>query len=230
MPLAVVYLVKFSSSACFAACLMCSGVEKSGSPTPRSMTLTPCERSFSAAITTAANDDSFVSCARVETGNVAACDAVVLILYQPLFHTFDHGMGNETFNRAAEQEDLFDQARADVGILFGGDQKNGLDLRVETAVHQHHRQFVLVIFDRADAANYRMRLAAARVFDQQALECLYLDLRRVRRGNFGQHLYALGDREHGMFVGVDQNRHDDLVKDVAGALDDVYVSVGQWVE
>src|SRR5262245_3226176 len=113
MPLADVYLVKFSSSACFAACLIGSGVGKSGSPTPRSMTLTPCERSLSAAITTAAVDDSFVSCARVETGNAFA-SAVVLILYQFLFHSFDHGMGHETVNRAPEQEDLFDQARADV--------------------------------------------------------------------------------------------------------------------
>jgi hypothetical protein len=33
-----------------------------------------------------------------------------------------------------------------------------------------------------------------------------------------------------VFVGVDQNRHDDLVEDVAGALDDVYVPVGQRIE
>src|SRR5215813_10747395 len=118
MPLADVYLVKFSSSACFAACLMRSGVGKSGSPTPRSMTLTPCDRSLSAAITTAAVDDSFVSRARVETGNVPACDAVVLILYQLIFHAFDYGMWHEPFDRAAEQKDLFDQARADVRILF----------------------------------------------------------------------------------------------------------------
>src|SRR5215510_10229439 len=114
MPLAEVYLVKFSSSARFAACLMCSGVGKSGSPTPRSITLTPCERSLSAAITTAAVDDSFVSRARVETGNVVACDAFVLILYKLIFHAFDYGMGHETFNRAAEQEYFFDQTRADV--------------------------------------------------------------------------------------------------------------------
>jgi hypothetical protein len=75
-----------------------------------------------------------------------------------------------------------------------------------------------------------VRLAAARVLDQQALESLYLNLRRVWRGHFGQHLYALGDREHWMFVRVDQNRHNDLVEDVTGALDDVYVSVGQRVE
>src|SRR5574341_457279 len=106
MPLAEVYLVKFSSSACLAAFLMCSGVGKSGSPTPRSMTLTPCERSFSAAITTAAVDDSFVSCARVETGNVDVDLAVVLIMLLGCdnFMSVAQLMTSASFFRARSQE------------------------------------------------------------------------------------------------------------------------------
>ena len=49
VPVLAVYLVKFASMARLPACLTCSGVGKSGSPAPRSMTSNPCLRRFSAA-------------------------------------------------------------------------------------------------------------------------------------------------------------------------------------
>src|SRR3990170_175326 len=53
MPGVGVYLVKLSCRAWMAACLMGSGVGKSGSPGPKSTTSTPCALSLSASLRTA---------------------------------------------------------------------------------------------------------------------------------------------------------------------------------
>src|SRR5579859_3706495 len=58
VPPVAVYLVKFCRKASIAACLMFSGVGKSGSPAPKSTRFTPPAFSFSALITTAAVDDT----------------------------------------------------------------------------------------------------------------------------------------------------------------------------
>src|SRR5712692_6233785 len=52
MPAFGVYFVKFSSIALCAAALAGSGVGKSGSPAPKSMTSTPARRSLSTAVVT----------------------------------------------------------------------------------------------------------------------------------------------------------------------------------
>ena len=53
MPPMAVYFVKSPSMARIPACLMFSGVGKSGSPGPKSTTSRPCSRSLSAASITA---------------------------------------------------------------------------------------------------------------------------------------------------------------------------------
>ena len=60
VPPAGVYLVKFASSARIAACLMLSGVGKSGSPAPKSTTSTPSWRSLSASAATFMVEDTLM--------------------------------------------------------------------------------------------------------------------------------------------------------------------------
>src|SRR5215831_17652480 len=73
VPPAAVYLVKFCSSARMAACLMLSGVGKSGSPAPKSTTSTPSERRRSASCATFIVDDTLMEEIRSAIGLAVTC-------------------------------------------------------------------------------------------------------------------------------------------------------------
>ena len=72
MPPAAVYLVKLLSIARTAACLMFSGVGKSGSPAPSATTSTPARLSLAASAVTAMVADSLIRPTRSE--NVIVTD------------------------------------------------------------------------------------------------------------------------------------------------------------
>src|SRR5205085_8365838 len=67
------------------------------------------------------------------------------------------------------------------------------------------------------------------VVDQQAVELVDLEIGQVG-GDLGQHLGALDDGEYGGLVGVLHHRHQDLVEEAGGALDDVEVPERHRVE
>src|SRR5688500_17372308 len=69
MPPADVYLVLPAFMAAVAACLMFSGVSKSGSPAPKSQTLTPAARKACAACIAAIVTDDCMRLTFLETGN-----------------------------------------------------------------------------------------------------------------------------------------------------------------
>src|ERR1700683_3443297 len=66
MPAVAVYLVRSSRNAWTAACLMCSGVGKSGSPGPKSTTSTPLALRRSAAMITAAVGETEIRPTRLD--------------------------------------------------------------------------------------------------------------------------------------------------------------------
>src|SRR5947209_7134386 len=139
VPPAAVYFVKFCSSARMAACLMLSGVGKSGSPAPKSTTSTPSARSRSASCATFKVDDTLMEEIRSAIGLAVACITLGL-------RPFTFGFGNtppqplldrrrdEPRNIAAEAENFLHQARADEGVGFVGHHKNGFDTGTEPAV------------------------------------------------------------------------------------------------
>src|SRR5437016_7097843 len=133
MPEGGVYLVKLRSSASCAAALTCSGVGKSGSPAPKSITSTPSRRSLSTiAVTFIVGEPEMrfvrsASCAM----RSSPCWLRRELLSQP---PLDH-VGHEPVNAAAQREDFLDQPRADVRVLLGGHHEHGFDPRAEPAVH-----------------------------------------------------------------------------------------------
>src|ERR1041384_5231459 len=69
MPPADVYFVRPAFIAAVAACLMLSGVSKSGSPAPKSQTFAPAARKASAACIAAIVADDCIRATFLETGN-----------------------------------------------------------------------------------------------------------------------------------------------------------------
>src|ERR1700741_3950706 len=69
VPAVAVYFVRPAAMARSAACLMFSGVSKSGPPAPKSTTLTPCARKASAACIAASVADACIFETFRETGN-----------------------------------------------------------------------------------------------------------------------------------------------------------------
>ena len=72
VPPAGVYFVKLLLMASMAACLMLSGVGKSGSPAPKSTTSTPSRRRRSASAATFMVEDTLISAMRSDRSR-AAC-------------------------------------------------------------------------------------------------------------------------------------------------------------
>src|SRR5918993_4271226 len=97
--------------AAFPAALMCSGVGKSGSPTLKSTTSCPARRRRSASAATFIVADSD-TCAN-RCANIPA-PALRLLLPHPFLDDRRH----QTAHVATQAEHLFDQSRAEVGVLL----------------------------------------------------------------------------------------------------------------
>src|SRR5205823_3227989 len=115
-----------------AACLMLSGVGKSGSPAPKSTTSTPSARSFSASDATFMVDDTLMEEMRSAIGFMAVCISVWLCPFQfrfrhPLLQPHLHRGRHQAGNIPAEAEDFFHQAGTDKRIGLVGHHKDGLN-------------------------------------------------------------------------------------------------------
>src|SRR5215469_7068337 len=169
MPGTGVYFVNSASSALCAAPLIGSGVPKSGSPAPKSITSMPERRSLSTAAPTAIVAD--VAILEVRSANRAIAlrlqsvrsvrlqaDYLVrlkpdttcelcphrLLLSQSLL---DH-VGHQPVHFPAEREHFFDQPRTDERILRGRHHEHRFERARELAVHQRHLHFVFEVGDR----------------------------------------------------------------------------------
>src|SRR5215831_3709504 len=184
MPGTGVYFVNSASSALCAALLIASGVPKSGSPAPKSITSTPDRRSLSTAAPTAIVAD--VAILEVRSANRAIAlrlqsvrrvrlqpDQIVrlkadttcelcphrLLLSQPLLDQ----LGHQPVHLPAEREHFLDQPRADERILRGRHHEHSLEGAGELAVHQRHLHFVLEVGDRAQTPHDDIRLTTGDV-------------------------------------------------------------------
>src|SRR3954464_11286870 len=100
MPGTGVYFVNSASSALCAADLIASGVPKSGSPAPKSMTSTPDRRSLSTAAPPAMVAD--VAIREVRSANL-------MISSYTCSQTFFHELWHQAVHLAAEPEHFLDQ-------------------------------------------------------------------------------------------------------------------------
>src|SRR6185437_9483736 len=111
-------------------------------------------------------------------------------LLQPLHHHGWHQRGDI----ATQLKHALDQPRADIRVLLRRHHEQRLELRVQLAVHHRHLEFILVIRDSADAADYGLRSLRARKVHQQSVEGLHRHIPEALR-RFAQHLLALAHRE-----------------------------------
>src|SRR3954468_14215131 len=97
-----------------AACLMLSGVGKSGSPAPKSTTSTPSQRSLSASVETFMVEETLIDEIRSAIALIAACiyfEAPFLFFQPGLQPDFDRRR-HQAGDIPAERRYLFDQAGA----------------------------------------------------------------------------------------------------------------------
>ena len=75
---------------------------------------------------------------------------------------------HQTVDLSAEREDLFDQPRADEGVLFRGHHENRFDVPVQPLIHERHLEFELEVGHRAKSAHNYLSVPAGHVVDKQA--------------------------------------------------------------
>src|ERR1017187_8203433 len=203
-----------------AACLMLSGVGKSGSPALKSTTSTPVRRSLSASAITFIVDDSLIEdmrSAMVAVGafrvGVMSCQLLnsALLILQTLAETLLYRWRNKPRNIPAQADNLFHQFRADERELLSGQQEYSLQLRLQAPVHQRHLQFIFVIRDRPDAAQNHARAPVQCVVGEQSVEAIHFNVLEPAR-DFGQHLHPLFYAEQWRFGFVSQNRNNEPSK------------------
>src|SRR3954471_8435079 len=105
MPGTGVYFVNSASSALCAATLMASGVPKSGSPAPKSITSTPDRRSLSTAAPTAMVADVAIRDVRSANRMISSSRPYCLFVSQPLLDELRH----QAVDLPAEREHFLDQ-------------------------------------------------------------------------------------------------------------------------
>ena len=129
----------------------------------------------------------------------------------------------------AEPGDLLDQAAGNVRKLAIGHQEDGLDRRVEALIGQRHAEFVLHVREGPEPAKDHPGAGPSDELDGQLLERLDGDV-RVRCDDQSRQRDALVDREERLLVGVDPDRHDQMVEQRPAAADDVEVPQRERVE
>src|SRR3972149_1024777 len=230
MPPTSVYFVCPRRIASTAACLIRSGVSKSGSPAPKEIPPTPRARSALALAWTASVDEGArvfrrsASTVALLRRSPAALPGGEL-LRQPLLDDRRHEPGD----RGPEAGDLLDQPRGDVRVLLVRHEEDRLDGVLELAVHQRHLELVLEVRDRADAPHDAVGALAGHEVDEEAVQRDDGEVVDPRR-RLVDHLEALLDGEQRLLRGVGHHRDDQLVEDPEAPLDDVHVAVVDGVE
>src|SRR5215467_7331416 len=147
---------------------------------------------------------------------------------QLFFHSFFDEWRNQAGHCAAELEYFFHESRADVRVSFSGHHEDGFNARFESAVHQRHLKFVLVVGDGAYAAHDYICLLGHRVFDEQSAERIDFDGATSfvdTLDDFVEHLLPLVDSEERSLIRIYEDADDYLVEEFAAALDDVEMPI-----
>ena len=97
------------------------------------------------------------------------------------------------------------------------------------SVLQGHLQFVLVVADDANAAQYRAGIGPQRVVHGQSIESINLHILEVG-SEIVQHQAPLGNAEQGQLLRITQNRDYQLVEDLAAAGDQIQMPVSRRIE
>src|SRR5665213_4295480 len=125
-------------------------------------------------------------------------------------------------DRSTEAEHLLDDRRGDEDVAERRHQEDGVDVGVETAIHQGHLELVLEVAGDTQAAYDGDGADALRKVHGEPVEGVDLDLGGVLDGPADE-VDALLGREQWRLRRVAEDAHDNTVEDQAGALEDVQV-------
>src|SRR6267154_4531126 len=226
-PGVAVYFVLLSLMALIAACLMWSGVGKSGSPGPKSAMSTPLAFSWSAAAMTAAVGEIWIRLMRSVSCTASPCE-----LQNPSttsgvekkrsrnfrFDALFDNRWNKSCQRRAELRDFAHELRTQIAVCQARQHKYRFEAAFEFAVHQRHLQFVFIVADRANAPENHTGTTFARVVHEQSVEDIHFHVRPLF-SDFTQHFDAFSHGEKRLLLCVLQDGDNEQVKHLLAALD-----------
>ncbi len=140
-----------------------------------------------------------------------------------------HVRRDEALHIAAQPRYLLDNARTEKSVSFSRHHKNRFHGPVQFTIHQSELKFKFKVRNGAQSADDSLAILLGGVIDQQTVERI-----RVHIGELAQRLFnqaqTILEREEWLFALVLGHGHDDAVKQLGRALNDVQMAVGQRVE
>src|SRR5260221_7158650 len=130
---------------------------------------------------------------------------------------------------ATESRDFLHDPRAEVGVFLARREEDGLDGRLELAIHERHLELELEIADGAQAAHDGDRLLFPREIDQQSVKIRDADV-PFTGYHFLDHGDALFRAKERLLLIVESDGDDHFVEKFRRALDDIDVSLGDRIE
>src|ERR1700685_1401774 len=232
-----------------AASLICCGVEKCGSPPPKSPTSMPCPRSLSASATTAIVAEGSIRLIRSVSTSASVVAVVIYVFplclcvrslggFRPQSAFFQaagriqffpqlklYNFGHQPSDRASCLRHFSHEPRTPVEIFIRWHHKARFQRRLQLAVHKRHLQLIFVIADCPNASQHANGVNRLRIFDHQTMERIEADVLQVR-GQLLYHLQPLGHAKHRSLLRVAQDGDDQLLKNLASPLNQIEVPVG----
>src|SRR3990172_1633100 len=213
VPATAVYFVNPSRIAWIAASLTCFGVSKSGSPPARLMTSMPSACICFARAVRARVDEGLMLRTRRDRAMYASLPFSQFTLAIPLPEHPLHNWRHQALHGAAEQSNLLDQPRAQVGIGFVGHQEDRLDVFSDPAIHEGHLELVLEIRDGPEAADHDGRPLRLHIVHKEGMKGIDPDPLHVPH-RIPDDFHPLLEREEGGLFGIAGDRHDHPGKDL----------------
>src|SRR5216110_1936456 len=129
---------------------------------------------------------------------------------------------------APELGDFFNNTRAEIGVFLLRHEEDSFNFGVELPVHQRHLKFKLEIGNGTQSAHDGVRILRGGEFHQQSFHRRDLDV--IVRDRVAQHRQPLIWGEERLFLVVNCDRDNDFVKESAGPLDDIEMTIRHRIE
>src|SRR5216683_1383021 len=101
------------------------------------------------------------------------------------------------------------------------------------AIHERHLQFIFVVGNGPDTADYRVCLLRDSVVNQQTLEGIDANVTTTSVDllqHLSEHVAAFFDAKKRLLFRIDENSNDYLVEEFAATFDDVEMTIRDGIE
>ena len=129
----------------------------------------------------------------------------------------------------SQPRDLLDHSRTEISVGVFWHHEDGLDAFIQAAVHEGKLELKLKVTYRPQSTDNCLRPNALRIINQKAIKGIHLNTRPLAH-RVPDKTKPLLQRKRGLFGFIVRNRHDYFVKEFHGSLDDIQVTIGQWIK